>query len=185
MSTKQENKGFTEEIAIPEGVQAELVGTLLKIKGPKGEVQRDFISKVVKLEKKDKSVVVSTDAGYRNDKRMIYTFASHLKNMFNGVQNNYVYRLKVCSGHFPISIKAEKDKFLISNFLGEKVPRVARILENVKVRQEGDVITVEGPDIENTSQTAANLEIATKIRNRDRRRFQDGIYLLDKNGVKI
>ncbi len=185
MSTKQENKGFTEEIAIPEGVHAELVGTLLKVKGSKGEVQKDFISKVVKLEKKDKLVIVKTDIGSRNGKRMIYTFASHIKNMLEGVQNNYAYRLKVCSGHFPISVKAEKDKFMISNFLGEKVPRVARILENVKVKQEGDVITVEGPDIENTSQTAANLETATKIRNRDKRRFQDGIYLLDKNGVKI
>jgi large subunit ribosomal protein L6 len=115
----------------------------------------------------------------------MYTFASHIKNMIHGVQEHYVYKLKVCSGHFPISVKLEKDKFIITNFFGEKIPRTSYIDEGVKVKQEGDIITVEGPDLERVSQTAANFETATKITNRDRRRFQDGIYLIEKRGVKI
>ena len=184
MSTKEIQK-IDVTVAIPQGVQAELVGALLKVKGPKGEVQRDFVSKVVKLSKADNKIELTTDIASRHGKRIIYSFVSHVKNMLAGVLNPYVYRLKVCSGHFPISIKLEKDKVLISNFLGEKVPRISKILANAKVDQQGDIITVEGPDLENVSQTAANLETATKIRNRDRRRFQDGIYLLEKAGIKI
>ena len=180
-----ENKFLTTDLAFPEAVQVDIAGDLVKVKGPKGELERKFISKCVTISKSDKKVSLKSDLLSRNGKREMYTFASHIKNMIHGVQEHYVYKLKVCSGHFPISVKLEKDKFSITNFLGEKIPRASYINEGVKVKQEGDIITVEGPDLETVSQTAANFETATRITNRDRRRFQDGIYLIEKRGVKI
>lgn len=184
MSTKKEQ--LTVEIALPQGVQIELAGTLLKVKGPKGEIERDFISKVVKIEKADNKILLKSDITSKNGKKMIYSFAAHVKNMINGILNSYVYKLKICSGHFPISVKVEKERVAISNFLGEKVSRISKIMgATTKVNLQGDLITVEGPDVEKVSQTAANLETATKISNRDRRRFQDGIYMIEKAGVKV
>ena len=185
MFTKMEEKLLTTDLVIPDAVQVDVSGDLVKVKGPKGELQRKFISKCVTITKVDKKIALKSDLLSRNGKREMYTFASHIKNLINGVQNPYVYKLKVCSGHFPISLKMEKDKFLITNFLGEKIPRIAKIVEGAKVKQEGDLLTVEGADLEAVSQTSANFETATRITNRDRRRFQDGIYLIERRGVKI
>jgi len=69
---------------------------------------------------------------------------------------------------------------VISNFLGEKIPRKANILKDVKVQLDNDILIVEGLDKEKTAQTAANIERATRITNRDRRVFQDGCYIISK-----
>ena len=79
-----------------------------------------------------------------------------------------------------MSVKIENNFLIILNFLGEKIPRKAIILPDVKVSVNGDIIIVESSNLENAGQTAANIEIATKIRNRDRRIFQDGIYIIEK-----
>ena len=49
----------------------------------------------------------------------------------------------------------------------------------VEVKNKVDVI-VTGADIEKVGQTAANIERACRIRKRDRRVFQDGIYIVAK-----
>lgn len=69
---------------------------------------------------------------------------------------------------------------MIQNFLGERYPRKAEILETVKVEVKGEIITVTGIDKEKVGQTAANIERATKVKNRDIRVFQDGIYIVKR-----
>jgi large subunit ribosomal protein L6 len=69
----------------------------------------------------------------------------------------------------------------VNNYFGEKVPRAAKILDGVNVKVSNKTeITVSGIDKEAVGQTAANIERCTTIKNRDRRVFQDGIYLLNK-----
>ena len=46
--------------------------------------------------------------------------------------------------------------------------------------REQDDVTVTGSDREKVGQTAANIERACKIKKRDRRVFQDGIYIVSK-----
>jgi large subunit ribosomal protein L6 len=81
-----------------------------------------------------------------------------------------------------MTVKIEGDKFKIKNFLGEKIERTAMICPNTKVSIKGNIVEVSSVDIEKAGQTAANIEIATKIRNRDRRVFQDGIFITEKPG---
>jgi len=100
--------------------------------------------------------------------------------MITGVTRGYRYRLKIVFSHFPVSVKVEGDKVIIENFLGEKAPRIAKIVGDVKVRVEKDDVIVEGIDIEAVGQTAANIELATKISDFDRRVFVDGIYIYKK-----
>ncbi|MEM2385595.1 MAG: 50S ribosomal protein L6, partial [Candidatus Bathyarchaeia archaeon] len=55
-----------------------------------------------------------------------------------------------------------------------------KIVGNAKVRISGDDVIVQGISIEDVSQTAANIEQATKIRRKDPRVFLDGIYLYER-----
>ncbi len=112
---------------------------------------------------------------------MLGTIIAHTRNMIKGLKEGYSYKLKVVYTHFPISVKVEGDKVVITNFLGEKTPRVAKILGDTKVQVNGQEIIVSGSDKELVGQTAANIETATKISKKDRRVFQDGIYIVSRD----
>ena len=113
---------------------------------------------------------------------MIGTIWAHLKNMINGVGNDFVYELEVCNVHFPMNVKVDGDRVIIKSFLGETTLREARIVGDAKVDIKGNKITVSSFDIEAAGQTAGNLEKATRLAGRDRRIFQDGIFITKKPG---
>jgi len=170
-----------KEIDIPEGVNIEVKGKVVIAKGPKGEVKRDFsYARKVRILKEDNKIIVESYFANRRLKALTYTIAAHIRNMIEGVKEGYRYKLKIIYSHFPISVKVEGDKVIIENFLGEKAPRIAKIVGNTKVKVEKQDIIVEGPDIEHVGQTAANIEQATKIKGFDRRVFVDGIYIYEK-----
>ncbi len=79
-----------------------------------------------------------------------------------------------------VEVNKNKNILLIKNFLGEKKPRVAKILPGVEVNIEKNIITISSPNKELAGQTSANFEKATHVRNRDRRKFQDGIFIIKK-----
>ncbi|MDG7037509.1 MAG: 50S ribosomal protein L6, partial [Nitrososphaerota archaeon] len=69
----------------------------------------------------------------------------------------------------------------IENFYGERVPRTASITSSdVKISVSGDDVVVEGPCLEDVSQTAGNIEQATRVRRKDVRVFLDGVYIYEK-----
>jgi len=181
---KNKSKSMVEEIAIPAEVAAAL-NSFLHIKGPKGEEQRKF--RGVKIIIKDKKIVVSTAHSRRKERKILYTVKSHIKNMIQGVMENFVYRLQICSIHFPmaVSVNKEKNVVVIKNFLGETKERTAKILPNTDIKIEKEIIIVTGPNKESVGQTAANIETATRIKARDRRIFQDGIFIISKAGKEI
>jgi large subunit ribosomal protein L6 len=88
--------------------------------------------------------------------------------------------MKTVFSHFPIKNIVEGNHLVIQNFLGERAPRKADILPDVKVEVKAETITVSGVDKERVGQTAANIERATKVTNRDIRVFQDGIYIIKR-----
>jgi len=69
---------------------------------------------------------------------------------------------------------------LIENFTGEKNPRRAKIIGDVKVKIQSEDIIVQGINLEEVSQTAANIEQATKVKKKDPRVFLDGIYIYER-----
>ena len=174
-----------EKIEVPEGVNVEIEGFVVKVKGPRGENQRRFKKPGVEIKKDGNFIVFTAKKPTRREKKMLFTFKAHIKNLLKGVNEGFAYKIKVCSSHFPMSASVEGDKILVKNFFGEKVPRKSTILDGVTVKIEGDIITVEGIDKESTGQTAANLELATRVSNRDKRVFQDGCYIIEKDGKEI
>lgn len=182
MSTK---KLFKDSLEIPEKVQVELDVHTLKVKGEKGEVQRKVVLPNINVKLEDKTIIFTSKYTTKNEKRIVNTYKAHIKNMFKGVTEGYRYLLKICSGHFPMTVEIQNKELIVKNFFGEKVARKAKILDNVEVKINREEVTVEGIDKEATGQTAANIERATKIRNRDKRIFQDGIWIIKKAGRPI
>lgn len=178
-------KEFSQEIIIPEGIEIKKEGKTLFVKGHHGEASKEFNFGKLKFEKKDNKIILSHPSSTRNDKRMINTITAHIKNLINGAQNKFEYQLKICSSHFPINVEVKGNAVLIKNFLGEKTPRKCTMPKGAEVEVNKDIITIKSSNKETAGQAAANFENATKVRNRDRRVFQDGIYITSKPGREM
>ncbi|NJE05953.1 50S ribosomal protein L6 [Thermococcus sp. M36] len=174
-----------EEVEIPEGVEVTVENNVVKVKGPKGELEREFSYPGVQIFTEDDKVVVFKEFPRRRDIAIARTFKAHIANMLRGVTEGFTYKLKVVYSHFPMTVKVQGDEVIIENFLGEKNPRRAKILPGVTVKVMGQEVIVEGIDREAVGQTAANIEQATRITKWDRRVFQDGIYIVEKAGKPI
>lgn len=178
-------KELFQEIEIPEGVEATIEDSLLKIKGPEGENKRELkIGKLV-FEKKENKIRIGYEKATKTEKKRMNTITAHIKNMIQGVQKKFEYKLKICSSHFPMTVKAEGNKIIIQNFLGEKIDRITKIPSGTDIDIQKDFITITSTNKELAGQAAANLEIVTKIKMKDRRVFQDGIYIISKDGREM
>jgi len=168
-------------VEIPDDVEVEIEGSTVRVRGPKGELVKTLPqTRGVVIRKEDGKIVVEAYFANARKRAMVGTLAAHIRNMITGVTKGYRYKLKIIYSHFPVNVKIEGDKFIINNFLGEKAPRIARIMPGVSVKVKGSDVIVEGIDIEAVGQTAANIELATKITEFDRRKFMDGIYIYEK-----
>jgi len=177
---KTEKKVIEERIALPEGMNVSLENYTVKIKGKNKELARKFFYPGVEVSVKNNEVAVKSKNAVRKNKAVAGTFAAHIRNMIQGIAQGFEYRLKIVYSHFPITVKKEGDSIVITNFLGEKHPRRTVISKDVQFEVKGDIITLKGADVEHLGQSAANLEKATVVRKRDRRVFQDGIYIVQK-----
>ena len=118
-------------------------------------------------------------------KRLINTYKAHLKNIFKGVTAGHSYVLKICSGHFPMNVALKGKNLEVKNLFGETIPRVLEIPEGAQVKVEGDKINVTGIDKELVSRCAAGIEQLTRRPGFDKRVFQDGAYIIEKDGRPI
>ena len=169
-----------EEIDIPEGVEVIIENNEVSVKGPNGEDSRKFTYPNVSIKEENDVVVLETAFPKKKDKAMIGTTRAHINNMFIGVTDGFEYHMKIVFAHFPMTVKVQNDTEVIANFLGERQPRAAKKVGSAKVAVKGDEVTITGINKEHVGQTMANLEQATKIKGRDPRVFQDGIYLTSK-----
>ncbi len=177
MSTEQVQQQVVE---LPQGVTASLAGRTLSVKGKLGEAKKQFDKINVHLAVDGGKVTVSPFSTKRKDNVIVNTVVSLVNNMVTGVSKGYTYRLKVVYAHFPISVKTKGDEIHVENFVGERSPRVAKVVGACKVSVDGDDIIVKGVSVEDVGQTAANVELATKIKRKDQRIFLDGVYIYQK-----
>lgn len=175
-------KHLIEKIEIPAGISCSYENKVLVCTKDSQSSQRKISIPETEIKISNNELVIECKKGNKNHYKTIMSSVAHIKNMFSGLQESFVYNLETCNVHFPITLKVEKDKVLINNFLGEKIPRQAKVLPGVEVKVEGPKITVTSLSREAAGQTAANLEKATIPRGRDRRIFQDGIYIIEKPG---
>jgi large subunit ribosomal protein L6 len=169
-------------IPIPQGVTVSVKpgSNLTVVKGPKGTLERAFRVHEVAVRVEGNAIVITKELPRKKEKAVAGSYAAHVQNMIHGVTDGWVYTMKAVFNHFPIKMTIHGDEFHVENFLGERAPRTAKIVPGVKISVKGADVTLEGIDVQAVSQTAANIENCTKIRNKDIRVFQDGVYITKK-----
>ncbi len=174
-----------EIVEIPEGTEFTVSGQQILAKGPSGEVSRLFPSSRLSISKKDSIIEIENKIKTAASRILVGTFKAHIKNMLKGVQEPFVYKLKAASVHFPMNLSQSENTLKIVNFLGSKKPIEVKIPSGAEVSVEGSDITISSPNIEIAGMTATRMEQATRLTNKDRRVFQDGIFITEKAGKPI
>jgi len=176
---------------IPEGVTVTVKTRVVTVKGPRGTLVKSFKHlhvdmKVVGTKNKTKFVVSAYFAS-RKELACLRTITSHIKNMVTGVLKGFEYKMRTVYAHFPIGVSiVENGKVIeIRNFLGEKIVRRVPMLEGVEVARSTvkDEIVLTGNDVELVSQSAADIHHSVMVKNKDIRKFLDGIYVSEKHVI--
>ena len=173
-----------ERVEIPNGVNVNLNNNIIEIKGPLGKVSKDFSKIIAEVSINNNSVSIKSFSNRKKHISTTTTSKSLIKNMIIGVTKGFTYKLKIVFAHFPITVKVKGNQVHIENFYGERSPRIAQIIGNSKIEVKEDDIIVKGISIYDVGQTAANIEQATKVKNKDLRVFLDGVYVYDKRREK-
>lgn len=173
-------KEIARQIEVPDGVDITVDGTMVNVKGPKGQLSRRLYYPYIEFRKEDSHLIVTSKLDRKQQRAMVGTLEAHIQNMIAGVTQGFEYRMKAVYSHFPIQLKANPGELVINNFLGERRARSAKILDGVNVQVNKDELVITGIDKENVGQTMANIEQATRVRGFDIRVFQDGVYLVEK-----
>ncbi len=169
------------EVEAPASVKLSKEGNVVAVKGKMGTVKKDFTRLPATLAVDGNKITIKPYGTRKQDLAVTNTAKSIIESMVKGVEKGYTYKLKVIFAHFPISVKVKGKEVQVENFFGERSPRVARILgDATKVTVAGEDVVVQGPSLEDVSQTAANIELSTKIKNKDQRVFLDGLYVYSR-----
>lgn len=166
-------------VSIPDGVQVTLNRHMLLVDGPMGRAIKSFRKIPVGIAVDDTKISLKATGNRKHDYAILNTSRSLIRNLCSGVVHGYTLRMKVVFAHFPVTVKAEGQRVIIENFQGERAARVVDIVGAVKVKSDGDDVVVTGHVLTDVTQTAANIELGTRIKNKDHRVFLDGIYRYD------
>ncbi|EIN10423.1 60S ribosomal protein L9 [Punctularia strigosozonata HHB-11173 SS5] len=178
----------TEEYEIPEGVTVEIKSRLITVTGPRGTLTKNVrhVNMDIQVQKGTPTkVTFAVWQGGRKHVAQLRTMRSLVENMVLGVTKGFRYKMRAVYAHFPINCIIQEDgKALeIRNFLGEKTVRNVAMLEGVEVAEskaQKDELILIGNDIQNVSQSAASIQGICRVRNKDIRKFLDGIYVSDR-----
>ena len=177
MSTRE----HVSTLEIPEGISVSLEERTISVKGKLGTIKKDFTKLPAFLTIENNIVKIEPYGTRRKDFAISKTAQSIINNMIKGVQKGYKYRMKIVFAHFPITVKIKDGKVHVENFFGERKARISNIVgDSTKVAIEGDDIVINGPHLEHVSQTAANIELSTRVKNKDQRVFLDGVYVYSR-----
>ena len=175
MFTKQTKK-FETEIIIPQDVKVTLKNFMLQVEGPLGKTFKSFKKIPVNITVGDNKILLKANGTRKKHYAILNTAKSLIQTLCEGVVTGYTIKMKIVFSHFPITVKTDGKKVLIENFQGEKAHRITRIWGVSKVTPKGDDLIITGPVLTDVTQTAAEIESNSKVKNKDHRVFLDGIY---------
>ena len=188
----------SQDIVVPEGVTASSKCKVITITGPRGTLTKDFSHINMELqiiegtpasdEEEATPTVIRVQLWFANRKQLacVRTISSHITNMITGVTKGFLYKMRFVYSHFPINVTLSGNTVEIRNFLGEKRVRKVELCEGVEyVRSSSvkDQIELSGNDLTMVSLAAAKIQQATNVRNKDLRKFLDGIYVSEKGAI--
>lgn len=180
----------TDHLKIEEDVKIEVKSGVVKVTGPRGTLERDLRHLRLDFEynEQEKTIVARCWFGNRKLVARIGTLFGIIKNMVTGVIKGYRHKMRFVTAHFPIKhvISEGKDEFSFTHFMGQrekkiiKAPAGVRIIDSPSTKEE---IWIEGNDLEDVSHVCGRIHQATRIKNKDLRKFLDGIYVSEKGFI--
>ena len=171
-------------LKVPEEITISAQGHKVTVKTEKGEITKNFESHRLRLEKNGNSIIIIGKPSNKQTSALLNTVISHIENLVYGLKFGYKYEMKISYSHFPMTAELKNNIVFIKNFIGEKHPREAKVVGQTKIEIKGQDITITGNNLEEVSQTSANIRLATKVQKKDIRRFTDGIYLVKKGNIE-
>ncbi|CCH61430.1 hypothetical protein TBLA_0E03760 [Henningerozyma blattae CBS 6284] len=180
-----------QSISIPEGVTVAIKARVIKVTGPRGTLVKNLKHIDVTFTKVDKNLIkVTVHNGDRKHVAALRTVKSLVDNLITGVTKGYKYKMRYVYAHFPINVNVvekEGQKFIeIRNFLGDKKVRLVPVRKGVTIEFSTtvkDEMVLSGNSVEDVSQNAADVQQICRVRNKDIRKFLDGIYVSAKGNI--
>mmetsp|Transcript_65308 Transcript_65308/g.202428 ORF Transcript_65308/g.202428 Transcript_65308/m.202428 type:complete len:189 (+) Transcript_65308:74-640(+) len=173
-----------ESINVPKEVKITIKSKKVEVTGKHGTLKRDFKHMPIELWHDKRSRKVRARMYFAKSKQlsMLRSVCSHISNLFDGVEKRFEYRMRLVYAHFPINANITNNGATVEirNFLGEKIVRTVNMLPGVKIEksaQTKDELVVTGADIELTSRSAALIRQSCLVKDKDIRKFLDGIYV--------
>ena len=141
-------------VDIPTGVQVELTGSKVHVKGPKGELHREF-SKLIDIKMEDNQLKIARASDNPEERALHGTTRAVLANMIHGVSKGFQVVLEVEG----VGYRAEMEGKNLALFVGYSHP--VKIEPPAGISFETDAktrqIKVSGFDKELVGQIAANV----------------------------
>ncbi|KAI9738696.1 MAG: 60S ribosomal protein L9B [Cirrosporium novae-zelandiae] len=182
-----------EQLTIPEGVKIHIKARVVTVEGPRGKLIKDLSHLAVSFaHPKENLVTIELHHGSRKTVAALRTVKSLINNMIIGVTKGFKYKMRYVYAHFPINVNIEKDgetdlfNVEIRNFIGEKIVRRVTCQPGVEVEASKNVkdeIQLTGNSLEGVSQSAADIQQICRVRNKDIRKFLDGLYVSERGNI--
>jgi large subunit ribosomal protein L6 len=147
-----------QTVIVPTGTEAKLTGITFSVKGPKGTLSRDFPGDVTITITGNEITFTPNRTGDRTLNALWGTYASHVKNMVNGVNTGFSKKL-ILEG---VGFKSDVAGAMLNLALGFSHPVKVAIPEGLTVTAEKNVITVTGIDKELVGQFTASVRALKK-----------------------
>ena len=182
-----------EILEVPENVKVSIKSRLVTVEGPRGKLVKDLSHLAVNFSVLKKNVIgIEIHHGNRKNVATLRTVRTLIQNLIIGVTKGFKYKMRYVYAHFPINVNVDKNNETglwnveIRNFIGEKIVRNVTCQPGVDVeisKAQKDEIILSGNSLEGVSQSAADIQQICRVRNKDIRKFLDGIYVSEKGNV--
>jgi large subunit ribosomal protein L6 len=140
-------------IKIPNGVDVDVSKNLVKVKGPKGQLEQELVDKV-KVEVKDGEIIVSVSNPDDKEERSFWgLFRALINNMIMGVTEGYEKKLEVVGVGYKVSVAGNK----INLSLGFSHPVEFKLPDGISASAEGNILTISGIDKQVVGELAAQI----------------------------
>ena len=167
-------------LEINQDAKAELSGNEIKITGKLGTNIRKFNDTLIDVKIDNGKFIIDSKKDIKKmekkARKIEQTMVGELSNDMEGVNKYFEINMQIVFAHFPITIEVANGMFYIKNMIGERAKRATKIINNTKVEVNGQKVRIYGTNKDDVTQTAANIRKICKIRHKDSRVFQDGVY---------
>lgn len=142
-----------QPVSIPDKVKVDIKGTAVSVDGPKGKVAKTF-APVVKIERKENTIVVAPAEDTRFARAMYGTVRSVIAGMVKGAAVGYAKELEIQGVGFKAALKGRQ----LDLALGYSHPILHDIPEGIKVTvTDGTKLKIEGADKQLVGQVTSEI----------------------------